>query len=80
MPNAAVFNRDISQDVDEEEGVRNMVPVYVEHTVCWGDEMWEARWDQFLGVSADRFEQFEFDLIGNGDLLTFQSKQVICQK
>lgn len=51
-----------------------MVFVYVEYIVCWGDEMWEVRWDQFLGVFVDRFEQFEFDLIGNGDLLIFQSK------
>lgn len=58
----------------------DMVPTYVECTSCWGDEIWEIEWGQFIVVSTDRFEQFECDLIGNGDLLTFQSKQVVCQK
>lgn len=80
MPNAAVFNHDISQDVDEEVGVQDIVPTCVEYTICWEDEIRETEWGQFIGVSTDRFEQLGFDLTGNGDMLTFQHKQVMCPK
>lgn len=57
-----------------------MVPTYVECTSCFRDEIWEIEWGQFIVVSTDRFEQFKFDLIKNGDLLIFHSKQVMWQK
>lgn len=60
--------------------MQDMVTVEVGSAICWGHEMWETEWGQFMVVSADRFEQLELDLIGREDVLTFQSTQVMCAK
>ena len=54
--------------------------VQVESAICWRDEMWETEWGQFIVVLTDRFGSFELGLIGREDVLTFQSKQVMCAK
>lgn len=56
-----ILNDDISQDVDEEVLMSDMIPICVECIVCWENETHKTGWGQFMGVSTDRFEQFEFD-------------------